>query len=861
MAKTQSVKVELNAVDRASRVFQKVGKEADALRGKISGISTGLSGALSGVGAGALGGVVGGLALGGTVQSAAAFEKQLFNLTNVTSEDTAKIKKDMEGLSSTLGSVTALTEGYYQILSAGVSDAAQGMELLTTASQLAAVSGTTQAESINALTKMMAGFRGEIKSTTEAADLLLDIEEYGQSSVRELIPVIGDLAGTSEIAGIKSRELAAGLALITQTAGSTSQAATQFAALANELIKPNEQLAKLIASLDAKSGRELLEKNGLIGSLSLLQQAARASGKEMANFLGSQESIKAFGALAANNFGTLSGIFEQVGTKANRTQKAFERYSETFEGIQAAGLNAAENLAVAFGEGLMPVAKQGVKALTEGMNESRETAKKFGEEVGNTLSGLMAIVNSIPADAHIAAAGGIVGYRLFGPAGALLGIIPGVLSGLGEVLGMMQKMAGFEGIDLGAVDPEDFDLTTAEGAQEYYEAVNKAAQKAIQDRIDAPEKAAKNSFDVLGGLADVILPGSDKPTSPTLPALPPGYKPVTDGKKTDASKAAAKAAREEAKNLELVAEVMAELEQKTGQYGLSIDYTNKLIDQQAALWLKAGVPQEYVDQLKEIRQLEASREGWAGAMLATQEYYSEATNMAEAYKGVVTNAFGGMEDAIVNACMTGKLSFTDMVNSMIADLMRLMVRQSITGPLANALGQGIGSLFGSGGNASSYSFGSSSGSWSGNFGIGNSLHLTPVSIGHDGWGLVGSSRPSNGYRMVPSSLFADAPRFHGGTGFVKPGEYPAILKAGERVLNPAETRDYQSRRGDPTVNVNIVNSTGQPAETRTRSDNHGNKTIDVYVGDMAAKQMATPGTTLNRAVSAQTGTRRPAIKR
>ena len=63
------------------------------------------------------------------------------------------------------------------------------------------------------------------------------------------------------------------------------------------------------------------------------------------------------------------------------------------------------------------------------------------------------------------------------------------------------------------------------------------------------------------------------------------------------------------------------------------------------------------------------------------------------------------------------------------------------------------------------------------------------------------------------------------------------------------------------MNVNIVNSTGQQAATRTRSDNHGNKTIDVYVGDMAAKQVATPGTTLNRAVSAQTGTKRPAIRR
>lgn len=314
---------------------------------------------------------------------------------------------------------------------------------------------------------------------------------------------------------------------------------------------------------------------------------------------------------------------------------------------------------------------------------------------------------------------------------------------------------------------------------------------------------------------------------------------------------AEKAAREQARNLELAAEVMTELEQKSGQYGLSISYTNQLIEQQAKLWLEAGVPQNYVDQLKEIRRLEASREGWAGAMLATQEYYSEATNMAEAYKGVVTNAFGGMEDVIVTACQTGKLSFRDMVNSMIADLMRLMVRQSITGPLASALGQGIGNLFAV---PNGYNFTARMNGFS----SANPAVDLYAGMLHGG-GMAGSS--SGPKRLVPSSLFADAPRFHSGTGFVKPGEFPAILKAGERVLNPAETRDYQRRRGEPTVNVNIVNSTGQPAETRTRSDNHGNKTIDVYVGDMAAKQMATPGTTLNRAVSAQTGTRRPAIKR
>lgn len=316
----------------------------------------------------------------------------------------------------------------------------------------------------------------------------------------------------------------------------------------------------------------------------------------------------------------------------------------------------------------------------------------------------------------------------------------------------------------------------------------------------------------------------------------------------------AKAAQDEmAQN----ASLLKEIGELTGDVAMSTEAQNQLLEAQAQAFKARLNPEmhSFIDKWLELKKLQNSREGWSGAYRAAQDYFDSASNMAESFYDITTNAFSGMEDAIVTACQTGKLSFSDMINSMISDLIRLMVRQSITGPLANALQQGIAGIFTGGAstasvNASSYSFTSSAGS---------SLAYTPTGIGHDGWELVGSTRPSNGYRSVPTELFANAPRFHSGTGYVRPGEYPAILKAGERVLNPSETRAYQ--RGEPSVNINIVNSTGQQTATKTRSDNHGNKTIDVYVGDMAAKQMATPGTTLNRAVNAQTGTRRPAIKR
>jgi len=61
-------------------------------------------------------------------------------------------------------------------------------------------------------------------------------------------------------------------------------------------------------------------------------------------------------------------------------------------------------------------------------------------------------------------------------------------------------------------------------------------------------------------------------------------------------------------------------------------------------------------------------------------------------------------------------------------------------------------------------------------------------------------------RQVPALAFAGAPRFHGG-GMVglKPGEVPAILQTGERVLNRDETAAYnQGASGNSTRIINVI---------------------------------------------------------
>ena len=92
-----------------------------------------------------------------------------------------------------------------------------------------------------------------------------------------------------------------------------------------------------------------------------------------------------------------------------------------------------------------------------------------------------------------------------------------------------------------------------------------------------------------------------------------------------------------------------------------------------------------------------------GAIRLAQEFSDSATLV----EGAFVNAFHGAEDALVNFVRTGKLEFGDLVDTILDDLARIVIRDTITGPLSSALSDaiqsgigaatsGIGAFFGGG---------------------------------------------------------------------------------------------------------------------------------------------------------------------
>lgn len=96
---------------------------------------------------------------------------------------------------------------------------------------------------------------------------------------------------------------------------------------------------------------------------------------------------------------------------------------------------------------------------------------------------------------------------------------------------------------------------------------------------------------------------------------------------------------------------------------------------------------------KQLTNLEASRTFSAGWKTAFEEYADSALNAASQAQTYFSTFTKGFEDAIVRFVQTGKLSFKDMANSIIADFARIQARQVLLGLFGQGGGGGGGNIF------------------------------------------------------------------------------------------------------------------------------------------------------------------------
>ena len=222
-------------------------------------------------------------------------------------------------------------------------------------------------------------------------------------------------------------------------------------------------------------------------------------------------------------------------------------------------------------------------------------------------------------------------------------------------------------------------------------------------------------------------------------------------------------------------------------------------DMQDALRGIRGLNRQLGDTARRGADAGAALDGAAGATQALTASLGalgrESDRTLDRARDAAESTFGAMEDAFARFATTGRLSFSSLVDSIIADLARITLRRNITEPLANALFASLPGLF-AGAPVTPGATAAAAGAPAG---------LQPL-VGHAGAiaGQLGGVR-----RLVPPAIFAEAQRYHGGgIAGLRPNEVPIIAERGETVL----PRGAQVAM--PPIEINFHNEGTPQRETR-----------------------------------------------
>lgn len=449
-------------------------------------------------------GTIASTAIVGTFKSYTDYETKLVDMAKVTDESFDSIEEKIQGLDPILGNYTDLMSGYYQVISAGVTDPIEALELLETAARTAQAAHVEQSEVVKGITKVMEGYGDEIDSSREAADLFFAIEKEGQTSTAELIPLIGGLANVSHQMGIDAEEMGGALALITRTAGSTAEAATQYEAVLTGLIKPTTDMQTLTHDLGYESTQQMIAEEGLVGALKLVQDATGGNIEKLGDLFGRKEAIVGFTALSKDNFGSLSEIIENVSDKTGKADEAFKEWSESGEAKMQEMKNSMSDLTIVLGEAFAPSITLVVEKISEIIQSVIDWSKAnpdLMETIGNLgakIAGIAAVGG--PILIAISAFSKLAGLLTM-PAGLFAAAITGIIliwKNWDSIVTFVEEWAGK--IETFLLELKDYIV------EKITEAVDWVTQK-FEDLANLPGKMLDWGKNAIGGFVSGIFGG------------------------------------------------------------------------------------------------------------------------------------------------------------------------------------------------------------------------------------------------------------------------------------------------------------------------------------------------------------------
>jgi len=330
MAAQTAIDIIINAKDNTKAAFGNLQRNLDKNKENLRAFGTQLDRA----------GKVGALALAGgltlAAKSAIQFNKRLGDLSTLISGDSTKAIKGFEdGIKSLMKEVPVdpdeLGESAYAIVSAGITDTADALEVLEEASKLGVAGLSTTAEATDILTSAMNSFGFESEDANKVSNILFETVQAGKTTVSELAMSFGATAPIVAEAGIELADFQAATAALTTTGLPASQAQNSLRQSIVALNKPTKEMQDLFKTIGVKSGKQLIETSSDLGDVfNKLSDAAEGDTEMLARAFGSVEALTAVTGVSSTVNEAYIKTLENLTDEVSSVDEGFKKQQETF---------------------------------------------------------------------------------------------------------------------------------------------------------------------------------------------------------------------------------------------------------------------------------------------------------------------------------------------------------------------------------------------------------------------------------------------------------------------------------------------------------------------------------------------------
>ena len=292
----------------------------------------------SAIGAGAAVATIG-LVAAKAVGDAAKFQTawaEVKTILALTTEENHRLAESMHDLSTAIPKdAIELTKGFYQVISAGITDVADASEVLEVSAK-AAIGGLSDTfTAVDVITSSLNAFERGAEEATDVADTLFTAVREGKLTFNTLAESIGPVIPFFAQAGLKLDELSGAMATLTKGGLNAHIAATALRSTILAILKPSEEARKTALQLGIQFDAAALKAKGFAGFLRDIKAATAGNASAITQLFPNVRSLAAVLNLAGNQADEFERIMGTMDNRVGNADRAFAIMNDTLEAQSA----------------------------------------------------------------------------------------------------------------------------------------------------------------------------------------------------------------------------------------------------------------------------------------------------------------------------------------------------------------------------------------------------------------------------------------------------------------------------------------------------------------------------------------------